>query len=82
VTLKGTIDSAADLQVRSDGDLDNQAALFASGALSLQAAQALRTAADVQARTVTLQAAQASNAGACWPRVTSNCGRGRSTTAA
>ncbi|WP_099561494.1 hemagglutinin repeat-containing protein [Stenotrophomonas maltophilia] len=63
VTLKGTIDSAADLQVRSDGDLDNQAALFASGALSLQAAQALRTAADVQARTVTLQAAQASNRG-------------------
>ncbi|HHA2888627.1 TPA: hemagglutinin repeat-containing protein [Stenotrophomonas maltophilia] len=63
VTLKGTIDSAADLQVRSDGDLDNEAALFASGALSLQAAQALRTAADVQARTVTLQAAQASNRG-------------------
>ncbi len=63
VTLKGTIDSAADLQVRSDGDLDNQAALFASGALSLQAAQALRTAADVQARTFTLQAAQASNRG-------------------
>ncbi|HHA2716930.1 TPA: hemagglutinin repeat-containing protein [Stenotrophomonas maltophilia] len=63
VTLKGTIDSAADLQVRSDGDLHNEAALFASGALSLQAAQALRTAADVQARTVTLQAAQASNRG-------------------
>ncbi|WP_447610686.1 hemagglutinin repeat-containing protein [Stenotrophomonas maltophilia] len=63
VTLKGTIDSAADLQVRSDGDLDNEAALFANGALSLQAAQALRTAADVQARTVTLQAAQASNRG-------------------
>ncbi|HHA2860448.1 TPA: hemagglutinin repeat-containing protein, partial [Stenotrophomonas maltophilia] len=63
VTLKGTIDSAADLHVRSDGDLDNQAALFASGALSLQAAQALRTAADVQARTVTLQAARASNRG-------------------
>ncbi|MDT3487913.1 hemagglutinin repeat-containing protein [Stenotrophomonas maltophilia] len=63
VTLKGTIDSAADLQVRSGGDLDNQAALFASGALSLQAAQAVRNAADVQARTVTLQAAQASNRG-------------------
>ncbi|WP_238380146.1 hemagglutinin repeat-containing protein [Stenotrophomonas maltophilia] len=63
VTLKGSIDSAADLQVRSGGDLDNQAALFASGALSLQAAQAVRNAADMQARTVTLQAAQASNRG-------------------